>query len=196
MILCFITVACGDPPIVDPSMTSNASDTTKSFETDISDNGSKTDSVKKTLLDLYTLSKDTLLRNSNIEIENFKAINDSISYCTFVLTDLICLVKFIGLQNKGSVLSIKMIEENCDADFSIPYYEYSKSEWDSQHNVIITSEITERANKKYLFTENGFEHFKDGYTLENSESVLDTSYIIRSISPTGVINERKSKSRD
>src|SRR5687768_8738241 len=139
---------------------------------------------------LYTKTLDPNLFNTDsITIVHYTELSDSISYCIFSLKDELCTSSFLATQVNRRNKQISQIEESCDGDYSNPVYTYSQFRFDPSSNTTVTTEYVETAKPEFVIEENGEKRFREGYTLENAKTTLDSMVVIRKVLPDGKISE-------
>lgn len=113
----------------------------------------------------------------------FRKLSDTTSYCVYEVNDGVCQITFVATQRNRKDFKRAKIGNICDADFSIPTYSYTIYKHDSLNRVIRSIDHVQKAKEKYLVKDEKGERFKQGYNLDNVETLKYTT------SSTVIINK-------
>jgi hypothetical protein len=101
----------------------------------------------------------------------FKKLSDTTSYCVYEVNDGLCQLTFVATQRNRRDFKRAKIGNICDADFSLPIYTYTIYKHDSLNRIIRSIEHVQKAKDKYLVKDEKGERFKQGYNLDNVETI-------------------------
>jgi hypothetical protein len=101
----------------------------------------------------------------------FRKLSDSTSYCVYEVNDGLCQLTFVATQRNRRDFKRAKIGNICDADFSLPIYAYTIFKLDSLNRTIRSIEHVQKAKDKYLVKDEKGERFKQGYNLDNVETL-------------------------
>lgn len=101
----------------------------------------------------------------------FRKLSDTSSYCVYEVNDGLCQLTFVATQRNRRDFKRVKIGNICDADFSLPTYAYTIYKHDSLNRTIRSIEHVQKAKDKYLVKDEKGERFKQGYNLDNVETV-------------------------
>ncbi|HYE55057.1 MAG TPA: hypothetical protein VD996_09450 [Chitinophagaceae bacterium] len=140
------------------------------------------------VMELYKGSSDTIGYQSKISIEYFHQLNDSVSYCLFDVSGPTCLETYLASQVWRRHKHMQQVREGCDADLSYPGYSYSEYDHDGIQHVVTTRAYDEKVKPEFIVNVNGFDRFKEGYSMDNTEIIItDSSVTVWKVSPSGMI---------
>ena len=133
---------------------------------------------------LYETASNNFLNNAIPSIIFFKQLTDSTSYCLYDVSDGVCLMTFVATQKSQQHYRIYKIQNECDADFSLPEYSHTNYKHDPTKRIITSTTHVEKSKSKYLIKDGTDTRFKEGYNFENAEtikySMVTTLFIQRS----------------
>ena len=101
----------------------------------------------------------------------FKKLSDTTSYCVYEVNDGVCQITFVATQRNRRDFKRAKIGNICDADFSLPTYAYTIYKHDSLNRTIRSIDHVQKAKEKYLVKDEKGERFKQGYNLDNVETL-------------------------
>jgi hypothetical protein len=78
---------------------------------------------------------------------------------------------FVATQRNRKDFKRVKVGNICDADFTLPTYTYTIYKHDSLNRVIRSIAHVQKAKDKYLVKDDKGERFKQGYNLDNVETV-------------------------
>ena len=143
-----------------------------------------TDSFPAWVKNLYETDSNDFLNNAIPSIIFFKQLTDSTSYCLYDVSDGVCLMTFVATQKSQQHYRIYKIQNECDADFSLPEYSHTNYKHDPTKRIITSTTHVEKSKSKYLIKDGTDTRFKEGYNFENAEtikySMVTTLFIQRS----------------
>jgi hypothetical protein len=143
---------------------------------------------------LYEVHNDEL--NAAIPVVTFfQKLSDSTSYCLYEVDDGVCHMTFVATQKHKSKYKHSKIGNECDEDFANQVYSSTTYEHDSLKRFITVTTNLEKAKSKYLTTENGRTVFKEGYNMENAETIKYSITKTVSINRSGNIITKQKNSR-
>jgi len=108
-------------------------------------------------------------------ITYFKKLSDTTSYCVYEVNDGLCQMTFVATQRNRKDFKRMKVGNICDADFTVPTYTYTIYKHDSLNRVIRTIAHVQKAKDKYLVKDAKGERFKQGYNLDNVETLKSSS---------------------
>src|SRR5580765_5095907 len=133
--------------------------------------GPAKDTVPIWTKNLYEV-RGTEFRNRAVPvIIYFKKLSDTTSYCVYEVNDGVCQMTFVATQRNRKDFKRIKIGNICDADFSLPTYTYTIYKHDSLNRVIKSIDHLQKAKDKYLVKDDKGERFKQGYNLDNVETL-------------------------
>ena len=154
---------------------------------------SVTDSIPVWTKNLYEVRGNEFRNRAVPVIVFFRRLSDSTSYCVYEVNDGICQMTFVATQRNKKDFKRFKIGNVCDADFSIPEYTYTIYKHDSLNRTIRSIDHVERAKDKYLVKDQKGERFKQGYNLDNVETIKHSSINTVIISRDGNLTVKKSQ---
>ncbi|HET9826129.1 MAG TPA: hypothetical protein VFP87_12400 [Chitinophagaceae bacterium] len=125
----------------------------------------------------------------------FKRLSDSTSYCVYEVNDGPCQMTFVATQRNQKDFKRFKIGNVCDADFSVPQYTYTIYKHDSLNRTIRSIDHVQKAKDKYLIKDQKGEKFKQGYNLDNVETIKYSTTSTVTISRDGNMSIRTSSNR-
>ena len=154
------------------------------------------DSIPFWIRHLYEVNNDEFLNNAIPVVTFFKKLSDSTSYCIYEVDDGVCQITIVATQkNKKKYKSLKIGNE-CDEDFAFPLYSRTTYEHNTISNTILLTTDVEKAKQKYLIKDqNGQTRFRDGYSMENIETIHYSTKKIMLVNQSGNIITKDKKSR-
>jgi hypothetical protein len=142
----------------------------KSFTNDPSAIAAK-DTIPIWTKNLYEV-RSTEFRNRAVPvIIFFKKLSDTTSYCVYEVNDGVCQLTFLATQRNRKDFKRLKIGNICDADFSSPIYSYTIYKHDSANRTIRSIEHVQKAKDKYVVKDQKGDRFKQGYNLDNVETL-------------------------
>jgi hypothetical protein len=141
----------------------------------ISTLGPAKDSIPIWTKSLYEVHS-TEFRNRAVPVVIFfRKLSDTTSYCVYEVNDGVCQLTFVATQRNRRDFKRAKIGNICDADFSLPTYSYTIYKHDSLNRIIRSIEHFQKAKDKYLVKDEKGERFKQGYNLDNAETVKSST---------------------
>ncbi|SRR5260221_1643384 len=152
------------------------------------------DSIPFWVRHLYEINNDEFLNEAVPGVTFFKKLSDSTSYCLYEVNDGVCQIIFVATQKNKKKYKRLKIGNECDEDFANPVYSRTSYEHNSvKRSITVTTEV-EKAKSKYLTEDNGKSVFKDGYNMENAETINYSIIKTILIDPSGnIITKNKNK---
>jgi len=144
---------------------------------------------------LYEVNNDEFLNAAIPVVTFFQKLSDSTSYCLYEVNDGVCQITFVATQKRKSKYKRSKIGNECDKDFADQAYSSTTYEHDSLKRFITVTTNVEKAKSKYLTTENGRTVFKEGYNMENAETIKYSITKTVSINRSGSIITKQKNSR-
>jgi hypothetical protein len=133
--------------------------------------GAAADTIPIWTKNLYEV-RGTEFRNRAVPVVvYFKKLTDTTSYCVYEVNDGVCQMTFVATQRNRKDFKRIKIGNICDADFSLPTYMYTIYKHDSLNRVIRSIDHVQKAKDKYLVKDDKGERFKQGYNLDNVETL-------------------------
>ena len=122
----------------------------------------------------------------------FKKLSDTTSYCVYEVNDGVCQLTFVATQRNRKDYKRAKIGNICDADFALPMYSYTIYKHDSLNRTIRSVEHVQKAKDKYLVKDEKGERFKQGYNLDNVETIKYTTTSTVVVSKDGNLTVKNS----
>jgi hypothetical protein len=144
---------------------------------------------------LYEVNNDEFLNAAIPVVTFFQKLSDSTSYCLYEVDDGVCHMTFVATQKHKSKYKLSKIANECDEDFANHIYSSTNYEHDSLKRFIMVTTKVEKAKSKYLTTENGRTVFKEGYNMENAETINYSTGKVITIGVSGNIIAKNKNSR-
>jgi hypothetical protein len=136
--------------------------------------------------------RGTEFRNRAVPIViYFKKLSDTTSYCVYEVNDGLCEMTFVATQRNRKDFKRMMVGNICDANFSLPTYTYTIYKHDSLNRVIRSIDHVQKAKDKYLVKDDKGERFKQGYNLDNVETLKSSTTTTISINKDGSLIVKK-----
>ena len=85
---------------------------------------------------LYETDNKNFLNNAIPSIIFFKQLTDSTSYCLYDMDDGVCLMTFVATQKNRQHYKSYKLQNECDADFSLPEYSHTNYKRDLAKRII------------------------------------------------------------
>jgi hypothetical protein len=134
------------------------------------------DSVPVWVRHLYETANQNFLNGAVPSVRFFKTLSDSTSYCIYVVDDGVCHMSFVATQKNKKKYKNSKIGSECDEDFSVPDYSFTTYTHNAvEHTIVITTTVDQAKSKYLVKDENGMMRFKDGYDMENVETINHTT---------------------
>jgi len=125
----------------------------------------------------------------------FRKLSDTTSYCVYEVNDALCQLTFVATQRNKRDFKRAKIGNICDADFSLPIYSYTIYKHDSLNRTIRSIEHVQKAKDKYLVKDEKGERFKQGFNLDNVETVKYSTTSTVIVNKDGNLILKKSTTR-
>ena len=109
-----------------------------------------TDSFPTWVKNLYETDSNDFLNNAIPSIIFFKQLTDSTSYCLYNVDDGVCLMTFVATQKNRQHYKRYKIQNECDADLSLPEYSHTNYEHDLTKRIITSTTHVEKSKSKYF----------------------------------------------
>lgn len=153
------------------------------------------DSIPIWTKNLYEV-RSTEFRNRAVPVVIFfRRLSDTTSYCVYEVNDGVCDMTFVATQRNKKDFKRFKIGNVCDANYSVPEYTYTIYKHDSLNRTIRSVDHTQKAKDKYLIKDVKGDKFKQGYNLDNVETVRYTTTNTIVINKDGNLTVKTASSR-
>jgi hypothetical protein len=143
----------------------------------VTEMGSKRD-YPAWLKNLYEKNAEKLTAKYRKQLQYYKQLSDSISFCLFWIHDGVhddvCSFTWLATQKNQKDFRQAEIAHNCDADLSFPSYAYKLATYDSTTLTFRCTDYTETAEPEYIVRDSTGLHFKEGFSMDNTELRKDS----------------------
>jgi hypothetical protein len=167
----------------------NKIETVQRFSDPSVESGSSKDNSKypNWLIQLYPNEIKLDYQTIGQELTGFKAVNDSVVYCTYMQMDGVCERHFLATYLKKQPKDSLEVGHNCDHDQSKPTYSWQEFAMKSS-NIILTTEYTESVHDS-LIDKDGW--MKQEYSFSDVERTVDMVRSMFKVDQKGMIIEIK-----
>jgi hypothetical protein len=150
-----------------------------------------TDTIPIWTKNLYEVHSTEFRNRAAPVIIFFRKLSDTTSYCVYEVNDGLCQMTFVATQRNRRDFKRVKIGNICDADFSFPTYSYTIYKHDSLNRTIRSIEHLQKAKDKYLVKDEKGERFKQGYNLDNVETLKYSTTSTVVVNKDGNLTVRK-----
>jgi hypothetical protein len=153
------------------------------------------DSIPLWVRQLYETNNEEFLNSAIPTVTFFKKLSDSISYCLYEVNDGVCQITFVATQKNKKKYKRYKIGNECNEDFANPIYSTTTYEHNPVKRSITVATDVEKAKPKYLIKDQNGTIFKNGYNMENAETINYSITRIILITQTGNLLAKDKNSR-
>lgn len=120
---------------------------------------------------MYEVDTTEFLNSAVPTVVFYQELSESISYCLYEVDDGVCHMTFVATQKNKRKFRRFKIGSEFDEDFAVPQYSTTSFEHNpAKRSITITTDI-QKAKEKYLTVDGGQKVFRQGYDMENVETI-------------------------